>query len=86
MHVVGMFVGYEYRAQLRRVHTQAQQALFGFPQGETTIHQHVRVSAGYQRAVPLATAAENGKTHEISPGCPESRSTLYVPHQLARRC
>ena len=71
MHVVGMFVGHEYRAQLRRVYTQAQQAFFGFPQGETTIHQHIRISAGYQRAIPLATAAENGNTHVISPGCPE---------------
>ncbi|MCY1370395.1 hypothetical protein D9M69_574840 [compost metagenome] len=86
MHVVGMFVGHEYRAQLRRVHTQAQQAFFGFPQGKTTIHQYVRISAGYQRAVPLTTAAENGKTHRISPGCPESCSTLYAPHRPAPRC
>lgn len=39
-----------------------------------------------QRAVPLATAAENGKTHRISPSCPESRPTLCALFQLAQRC
>ncbi|MNZ54785.1 hypothetical protein D3C78_726970 [compost metagenome] len=86
MHVVGMFVGHQYRAQLRRVYTQAQQAFFGFPQGETTIDQDVGVITGYQRAVPLATAAENGETHLISPSCPESCPTLCAPHQPAPRC
>ena len=62
MHVIGMFVGYQYGAQLRRAYTQAQQAPLGFAQGETTIHQNVRVIAGDKRAIPLATTAENGKT------------------------
>ncbi len=86
MHVVGMFVGHQNRAQLRGVNPQAQQAPLGFPQGETTIHQDVRVVMGYKRAVPLATAAENGKTHRISPGCPESRPTLCAPLLPAPRC
>ena len=67
MHMVGMFVGYQNRAQLRGVNPQAQQAPLGFPQGETTIDQHVRVIMGDQRTVPLATAAENGKTQSDQP-------------------
>ena len=69
MHVIGMFVGYQNRAQLVWANPQPNQTALGFSQGETAIEQYIRAVAGYQRAIPLATTAENGKTHTISPGC-----------------
>jgi hypothetical protein len=69
MHVVGMFVGYQNRAQLVGADAQPGQATLGFSQGETAIDQYISVVAGYQRAIPLATTAENGKAHAINPGC-----------------
>ena len=71
MHMISMFVGDQNRAQLVRADTQTHQAAFGFPQRETAIHQYTGAVAGYQRAIPLATTTENGKTHRISPGCLE---------------
>ena len=58
MHVVGMFVGDQYRTELCRRHAEQRQAPLGLAQGEPAIDQDERATTGDQRAVSLAAASE----------------------------